>query len=83
MNLHRTVLVGAAMLALAVTSHDGNAGERHVTGAAIGAGIGAIIAGPPGAIVGGAVGAVVKGPRVTKHRYCWRGKSGRKYCDWR
>ena len=82
MNLRRTMCVGAAMLALAA-AHQTNAGERHVTGAAIGAGIGAIIAGPPGAIVGGAVGAVVKGPRVTKRRYCWTGKSGREYCEWR
>ena len=82
MNLRITV-VGAAMLALAAASHEANAGERHVTGAAIGAGIGAVLAGPPGAIVGGAVGAVVKGPRITKHRYCWTGKSGREYCEWR
>jgi hypothetical protein len=26
---------------------------------------------------------VVKGPRITRHRYCWRGKSGREYCEWR
>jgi hypothetical protein len=83
MNLRKTMVVGVVMMALAAASHDANAGERHVTGAAIGAGIGAIIAGPPGAIVGGAVGAVVKGPRVTRHRHCWRGKSGRHYCEWR
>jgi osmotically inducible lipoprotein OsmB len=74
---------GMLLAALAGAPQQSAAGERHVTGAAIGAGIGAIIAGPPGAIVGGAVGAVVKGPRVTKRRYCWRGKSGREYCEWR
>jgi osmotically inducible lipoprotein OsmB len=80
----RGPLVAGLMLAgLVSASHQLSAGERHVTGAAIGAGIGAIVAGPPGAIVGGAVGAVVKGPRVTKRRHCWRGKSGREYCEWR
>jgi osmotically inducible lipoprotein OsmB len=83
MNLRGTVLAGVALVALAAAPQPGDAGERHVTGAAIGAGIGAIIAGPPGAILGGAVGAVVKGPRVTKRRHCWTGKSGREYCEWR
>jgi osmotically inducible lipoprotein OsmB len=83
MNLRGKVCAGVAMLALAAMSQQVNAGEKHVTGAAIGAGIGAILAGPPGAIVGGAVGAVVKGPRITRRRYCWTGKSGREYCEWR
>ena len=83
MNMRKVMFTGVALAALASVPQYGYAGERHVTGAAIGAGIGAILAGPPGAIVGGAVGAVVKGPRVTKRRYCWTGKSGREYCEWR
>jgi osmotically inducible lipoprotein OsmB len=78
-------LIYAIMLAacLALLPYAVSASEKHMTGAAIGAGIGAILAGPPGAILGGAVGAYVKGPRITKHRYCWTGKNGRDYCEWR
>jgi len=38
--------------------------DRTVTGAAIGAGAGLVVAGPPGALVGGVIGAVVGGPKV-------------------
>ena len=49
----RGLLAAGMLLAvLASAPQQSSAGERHVTGAAIGAGLGAIIAGPPGAIVG-------------------------------
>ena len=83
MKTQNSILIGATLVALVVFPAASGAGERHITGAAIGAGIGAVMAGPPGALVGGAVGAYVKGPRVTKHRYCWTGKSGRRHCEWR
>jgi outer membrane lipoprotein SlyB len=79
-NLIHAATLGAC---LAIVSGTVGASERHITGAAIGAGIGAIVAGPPGAIAGGAIGAYLKGPRITRHRYCWTGKNGREYCKWR
>ena len=42
--------------------------DRTVTGAAIGAGAGLVVAGPPGAVVGGVIGAVVGGPKVTYYQ---------------
>jgi len=47
-------------------------GERFWTGAALGAGAGAILAGPVGAVAGGAAGAIIGGPKITtghRHRY--------------
>lgn len=81
--MHKILLTGVTATALLITPVAATSGERHVTGAAIGAGVGAVVAGPPGAIVGGVIGAVVKGPRITKRRHCWIGKSGREYCEWR
>ena len=37
--------------------------RNFLTGAAIGIGVGAVVAGPPGAVVGGVLGAAVGGPR--------------------
>jgi osmotically inducible lipoprotein OsmB len=81
--MRKLIVTGAAFAALTILPATTDAGERHVTGAAIGAGVGAIVAGPPGAILGGAIGAVVKGPRITRYRHCWTGRSGRRYCEWR
>ena len=54
-------------------------------GVAIGAGSGAIIAGPPGAVVGGVIGGVVGGPNLVghRHRHCWINDNGRRRCNWR
>ena len=56
--------------------------ERTVTGAAIGVGAGAIVAGPPGAVVGGVAGAVIGGPRISHRRgeYCWHDRDGERHC---
>jgi outer membrane lipoprotein SlyB len=81
--MQRHILAGVIFGALVLVPATAESGEKHITGAAIGAGVGAIVAGPPGAILGGAVGAYVKGPRVTKYRHCWTGRSGRLYCEWR
>ena len=54
----------------------------RVEGAGIGAGAGALIAGPPGAVLGGVVGYYVGGPNImTRVRYtCWRDDRGRRRC---
>ncbi len=55
-------------------------------GVAIGAGSGAVIAGPPGAVVGGVIGGVVGGPDVVgrhHHRHCWVNEGGYRHCAWR
>jgi osmotically inducible lipoprotein OsmB len=55
-------------------------------GVAIGAGSGAVIAGPPGAVVGGVIGGVVGGPDVVRrshHRHCWINDRGYRRCAWR
>jgi hypothetical protein len=55
-------------------------------GVAIGAGSGAIIAGPPGAVVGGVIGGVVGGPNIirnSRHRHCWTNSNGYRRCGWR
>jgi osmotically inducible lipoprotein OsmB len=54
-------------------------------GVAIGAGTGAVIAGPPGAVVGGVIGGVVGGPNIVdrRHRHCWINDNGYRRCAWR
>jgi hypothetical protein len=47
-------MVSLALVAMPLSA---NAGERTVTGAAIGAGAGALVLGPVGAVAGGAIGA--------------------------
>jgi osmotically inducible lipoprotein OsmB len=57
--------------------------ERTLSGAAIGGGTGAIIAGPPGAVVGAVIGGLVGGPtRGPRKRWCWTDTRGR-FCRWR
>jgi hypothetical protein len=76
----RTVLIIAVVMLLG-TAGPSLAGERAITGAAIGGGIGAVVAGPPGAVIGGAVGALVGGPRLTRSRVvCWRDSRGVRRC---
>jgi osmotically inducible lipoprotein OsmB len=56
-------------------------------GAGIGAGTGAVIAGPPGAVIG----AIVGGPNIIRRerrrgrdeRRCWRDDNGHRHCSWR
>jgi hypothetical protein len=76
----RTVLVITTVILLGMAGAS-VAGERTITGAAIGGGIGAVVAGPPGAVIGGAVGAVVGGPRLSRGRIvCWRNSRGVRRC---
>lgn len=73
--MHKIYLVAvlAALTALPATA-GAQVRERTVTGAAIGAGAGAVVAGPVGAVVGG-----VGGPRIS-HRHCWRDARGHRHC---
>jgi hypothetical protein len=66
------VFATLATLPLAASAQE----ERTLTGAAIGAGTGAVIAGPPGAVVG----AVVGGPRISHQRLCWMDDDGDHRC---
>jgi osmotically inducible lipoprotein OsmB len=76
----------AGLLVLALTAMPVAAQAGTLEGVAIGAGSGALIAGPPGAIVGGVIGGVVGGPNIVSHRHhqrCWTGASGYRHCSWR
>jgi len=60
----RKILMGCVTLAALALASSANAGpsERTLSGVAIGAGAGAVVAGPVGAVAGCVVGAVVGGP---------------------
>ncbi|HWJ99122.1 MAG TPA: hypothetical protein VNR41_00250 [Xanthobacteraceae bacterium] len=78
-----SLMISSALVAMPLSA---SAGERTVTGAAIGAGAGALVLGPVGAVAGGAIGAWVGGPRIsrtTAHKRCWRDNAGVKHCHWR
>ena len=81
----RKLFVASVVCAALFTSTAAFAIERMLTGAGIGAGTGAIIAGPPGAAVGAIVGAWVGGPRITgrSYRTCWYDHAGYQRCRWR
>ena len=74
---------GLLVLTLAVAPFAAQAGTLE--GVAIGAGSGAVIAGPPGAVVGGVIGGVVGGPNIVdrRHRRCWTNSNGYRRCGWR
>ena len=77
--MHTAFRVGIIVAALSAASIAAQAGRLEGTG--IGAGAGAIIAGPVGAVVGGVIGYNVGGPNiVTRGRYCWRDDRGRRHC---
>jgi osmotically inducible lipoprotein OsmB len=77
-------IIGALLAGLSAAVLPTQAKERTLTGAAIGAGVGAVVLGPIGAVAGGAVGAAVGGPRISHvARYCWRGKDGTRHCRYR
>jgi osmotically inducible lipoprotein OsmB len=82
--MRKRMITGVTCLALLAAASPARAQERTLTGAAIGAGVGAVVLGPIGAVAGGAVGAAVGGPRVSRAgRFCWRDKRGRRHCRWR
>jgi hypothetical protein len=74
---------GILVLTLAFLPVAAQAGTLE--GVAIGAGTGAVVAGPPGAVVGGVIGGVVGGPNIVGHRHhhCWTNQNGYRRCGWR
>jgi osmotically inducible lipoprotein OsmB len=78
MRSHLLVATTAALLAFSVGSADAKVKTRTLTGAAIGAGAGAVVAGPPGAVVGGVAGAYIGGPNLPPRRKCWWHKGVRR-----
>jgi len=77
--MHAAFKAGMIVAALCAAPLVAEAGK--VEGVGIGAGAGAVIAGPPGAIVGGVVGYYVGGPDIfTGRRTCWRDDRGRRRC---
>lgn len=77
--MRSVIKTGMFVLMLAAMPIAAQAGTLE--GVAIGAGTGAVIAGPPGAVVGGVVG----GPNVVghRHRHCWINDNGYRHCSWR
>jgi osmotically inducible lipoprotein OsmB len=71
----------AALLAAALLAAPNTAEAGKVEGVGIGAGAGALIAGPVGAVVGGVIGYKVGGPNIISgNRRCWRNDRGRRVC---
>ena len=82
--MRKLLVIGAVCAAFLANSAAANAGERLWTGVAIGAGTGALVAGPPGAVVGGVIGGVVGGPRLSRsYKECWYDRVGYRHCRWR
>jgi osmotically inducible lipoprotein OsmB len=79
----------SALLAVTLLTVPALAQAGTLEGVAIGAGSGALIAGPPGAVVGGVIGGIVGGPNLVRprhargHRTCWRDRHGVRHCAWR
>ena len=80
--MRTTLKAGLLVLTLAAMPFAAQAGTLE--GVAIGAGSGAVIAGPPGAVVGGVIGGVVGGPNLVghRHRHCWINRDGYRRCNW-
>jgi osmotically inducible lipoprotein OsmB len=80
----RKTLIGIAVIATLSFSSAANAGpsDSTVSGAAIGAGTGLLVAGPVGAVAGGLIGATVGGPTGRPHRRCWTEFNGARRCKY-
>ena len=79
--MHTALKVGTVVAALCAAPLVADAGKLE--GVGIGAGAGAVIAGPPGAVVGGLFGYMVGGPNIItgkRYRTCWRDDRGQRRC---
>ena len=79
----RKILIGviAATALTFASAAQAEPSDRTLSGAAIGAGTGALVAGPIGAVAGGVVG----GPTIRRGGYkrCWYDRAGHRHCRWR
>lgn len=79
--MRKRMIAGVAAVTVAALPMAASAQERILTGVAIGAGTGAIVAGPPGAVVGGVLGGVIGGPRLSRrYKECWYDRDGARHC---
>jgi len=79
----RKVLIAAAIFAACAAMPAYAAGERMLTGVVIGAGTGALIAGPVGAVAGGVIGGAIGGPRISRAgKRCWYDRAGYRHCGY-
>jgi hypothetical protein len=84
------LLFATALLAASAAGTSADAqSSSTLAGAAIGAGTGAIVLGPPGAVVGGVIGAVVGAPPKPRTVYvrrvqprCYFDAEGYRRCRW-
>jgi len=78
--MRKLLIIGVALSACAATPAHAM-GERTMTGVAIGAGTGAIVAGPIGAVGGGLVGGIIGGPKISRGgKRCWYDRNGHRHC---
>jgi osmotically inducible lipoprotein OsmB len=79
-NIFKTGILVLTLAAMPIAAQAGT-----LEGVAIGAGSGAIVAGPPGAVVGSVIGGIVGGPNIVTHRrnHCWINRFGDRRCSWR
>ncbi|HVX98902.1 MAG TPA: hypothetical protein VHA55_03820 [Pseudorhodoplanes sp.] len=83
--MRKLIIAALAVLVLIAGGNSAHAWvERVLTGAAIGAGSGALLAGPAGAAVGGVIGGVIGGPVFPRgFQECWYDRQGHRRCNWR
>jgi osmotically inducible lipoprotein OsmB len=80
--MHKALILIAIFTVWAATPAQAT-DERTVTGAIIGAGVGALIAGPGGALAGGIMGASVGGPKFSRGgKRCWYDRAGYRHCGY-
>ncbi len=80
--MRKLLMMGVVFLACAAAPAHA-ASDRMLTGVAIGAGTGALIAGPVGAVAGGVIGGVIGGPRISRGgKRCWYDRAGYRHCKY-
>ena len=79
-NMRKLIIGIVTLTAVSFATTANAASDSTLSGAAIGAGAGAVVAGPVGAGAGGVVGAVVGGPTFRRHRHCWYDRRGVRHC---
>jgi hypothetical protein len=78
--MRRLLIIPLLAGLLAIPAATANAGDRDLTGAALGATAGVFIAGPIGAVVGGVAGAVIGGPPLPHHGHRYHDRDHSRVC---